>query len=154
MLGIPFSFSIDLAISMTMRFFLSNTPFCCGVYATASCFSMPSSSQNLSNSRDVYSYPRLLLSTFIYFPHSTISTIFYIPSIIPFTTSKYYWWYQSYVWSFTRRRYIFQLPQKKLELYSILLPKYFLNPWPLPIKHHQFQYLFSQEKILSLVCIY
>ena len=67
-LGIPFSFSIDLAISMTVQFFLSDTSFCCGVYAIMSCLSMPSSSQNLSNSRDLYSFPRSLLSTFICFP--------------------------------------------------------------------------------------
>jgi len=29
-----FSFRMDLALSMTMRLFLFETPFCCGLYAT------------------------------------------------------------------------------------------------------------------------
>src|SRR6266498_5121134 len=43
-----YSSSIVLAASMRVRFFLSTTPFCCGVYGAENSCLIPSSSRNFS----------------------------------------------------------------------------------------------------------
>ena len=55
--GNSFSWSIHLVISMMLLFFLSLTPFYCGVYDTISWCSVPVSSQNLSKISLMYFFP-------------------------------------------------------------------------------------------------
>ena len=57
LLGIFFSNRRHLAISITVRFFLSETPFCCGVYGVVSWHSLPAVLQNSTNWLEVYSVP-------------------------------------------------------------------------------------------------
>ena len=66
--GKCFAFSILLTISMMVRFFLSATPFCCGVYLVVNCLCVSFSLQKRRNYFEIYSPPLSLLRTLIYFP--------------------------------------------------------------------------------------
>ena len=57
-----------LAISMMVLFFLSATPFCCGVYRVVNCLCIPYSLQNFRNSFEIYSPPLSVLNTFMCSP--------------------------------------------------------------------------------------
>ncbi|KAF5197308.1 hypothetical protein FRX31_013105 [Thalictrum thalictroides] len=69
-LGTPPLTSKLLTILRIVRFFRSDTPFCCGVYEAVSCLRMPCSSQKLSNSFEQYSPPRSVRRVLIFLPVS------------------------------------------------------------------------------------
>ena len=68
--GISLLRSITLAISWITRFFLSTTPFCCGVFRAKNFFLIPCSLQNASNLAFSSSFPWSLLILTIGTPFS------------------------------------------------------------------------------------
>ncbi|WZZ09489.1 hypothetical protein YC2023_095410 [Brassica napus] len=56
---------ILLVIPINVRFRLSTTPFCCGVYGAVRCLCIPDVSQNWLNSELVNSPPLSVLKTLI-----------------------------------------------------------------------------------------
>ena len=64
--GVLYSSSIVLAISMSVRFFLSTTPFCWGVYVAENSCEIPSSSRKVSTFAFL-NFVQLSLRTFLIF---------------------------------------------------------------------------------------
>ena len=68
--GIPLAFIMDRAMSTTIWFCRSTTPFYCGEYSAVWCRTTPCSAQYAVNSTEVNSLPRSVLSMRSFLPLS------------------------------------------------------------------------------------